>query len=362
MVYRKPLEKVGYLLDDGRAKNLAMKIHDHHELKFPLSVTRAVLFVTNKCNLNCHYCNSICHSMRKWKNPHIKHLLDSLAYSGTKHVQWTGGEASLRDDIVDLVQHSHQLNMNNSMSTNLSLEIDRYISLINAGIERFYISVDCLDSDEYDTITSTHNYLPRVLGNVHQLVNYKRHKDFHITLNITLDSDRYKSFIRDNFKELQEMLQWLIESNVDDFKFLPVHGLYSAQTELVRNTFPSFINISRQLVPPKFKMFHHRLNTLILGGHGFTAGKEHHCYQSFDDRAFDSIGSYACIIQLREGGKPLYLHDDPHEYKVLRLKNFMFSDRQYDPVCRTHCFDLYRDLNERVHYLLQAEKKEQIQL
>ncbi|MBN1154986.1 radical SAM protein [candidate division KSB1 bacterium] len=348
----RPLKNIGYLLDDSRAQNLSQKYQHLNHLDFPLSVTRAVLFVTNCCNFHCKYCNSISHPMMHWETGKILTLLDSLAASGTRHVQWTGGEASIREDIVRLVEHSAQLNINNSMSTNLSLHFQKYKSLVDAGIQRFYISLDSLDASEYDLITASHNILPVILHNIEKLVDYKYQKPFHMTLNITLDSERYSRLIQDDFSELKLFLSWLVDSNVDDFKFLPVYGLNSNPEYTNHHKFHEFIQISRQYVPAKYKMFHHRLNTILNGGHGLWDHKRKICYQSLDDRAFDSIGSYGCIIQLREGAKPIYLHDDPYEYKILSLNNFLKSDRHDDPVCRKHCFDLYKDLNDRVHYLL----------
>jgi len=357
----KPLENIGYLLDDDRAKNLLSKLIHPDKSEFPLAVTRAVLFVTNRCNFKCRYCKSLSHQMRHWATEEIIQLLDALALSGTKHVQWTGGEASLRDDIVELVRYSARHHMNNSMSTNVSLDLNKYISLVDAGLQRFYISLDTLDDHEYDQITASHTSLSSILYNIHELVRYKKQKAFHMTLNVTLDSKRYASLVQNDFLELKSILSWLVDSHVDDFKFLPVQDSNSQQCFTDHDTFSTFLQISRQIVPSEFLMFHHRLNTLMKGGHGFTVEKDHFCYQCLDDRAFDSSGSYGCVIQLREGGKPIYFHDDPYEYKILSLMRFLNSNRYSDPICRSYCFDLYKDLNDRVHYLLKRTTATDIQ-
>ena len=141
----------------------------------------------------------------------------------------------------------------------------------------------------------------------------------------------------------------------DDFKFLPT------STEPWAEIFPDPQRLARwfeiccRAVPDRFRMFHYRLGTLSSGGHGFRELRRRQCFQCLDDRAYDSRGVYSCVVRLREGCAPLYAHADPTEVKRRKLRAFLSGDRSRDRICRRLCFDLYRDLNQRVEQLLGIE-------
>ena len=74
----------------------------------------------------------------------------------------------------------------------------------------------------------------------------------------------------------------------------------------------------------------------------------HNCYLCLDDRAFDSQGAFPCIVRLREGAHRLYRHDASHADRLRALAAYLATDRAEDPICRAHCYDLYRELSQAV--------------
>ena len=328
-------DQKGYLLDDERALHLAERIV--HPYKKPvLAVSRGVIFTTPRCSLNCWYCNSKKHKMPQWQKDQLINLLENLANSGTVHIHWTGGEATTMPGLERFVKFSTTCGMNNSISTNGAAEPEIYSNLMQAGMKRFYISLDTLDTRAFDTITGSQGNCIHVMRTIKHLALMR---EIHVTVNITLDYLTGRMLMADDYAGLRRLLLWLRDSGVDDFKFLPVSkGKLNSQ----------FIDVCKGSVPQKYLMFHARLETLITsGGQGFHDSESRNCFFCMDDRTYDSIGAYPCTIHLREGGKRLYEHTMSRAKKEESLADFVSENRTNDPLCRRFCFDLYQSLNRK---------------
>lgn len=353
---------VGYLLNEKRTRDLATRL----SAAPGLGVTRAVVFLTQRCNMACRYCLSIGHEMPGWGHTTLLDLLAELGKSGTRHVQWTGGEASLHPHLAEYVIRCTESGMSSSMSTNGMASGDCYRKLVRAGMSRFYLSIDATNPRSFDHATRTRGQLPRVLETLRTLrllrdAGVRPGADpVHLTLNAVLQRRGVAELTSRGGQELRRFLTWLRSSGADDFKFLPAStqsssGLFASESER-----RLFLGVCAREVPARFAMFHQRLASLATGGHGLRADSPKCCYQAVDDRAFDSVGAYACVIQLREGGPRIYRHVDAPKTQIEKLSVFLRQDRTRDPVCRRHCFDLYRGFNERVAHLLQARRREQV--
>ncbi len=347
-----PMPGVGYLLDEGRAVALAERLQREGDLP-TLGVTRLVVFLTERCNMRCDYCLSVHHPMPRWRDDDVLRLLTTQAAAGCAHVQWTGGEASLHPRVVDLVSVSSSLGMNNSTSTNGSAPLARYRDLVAAGMTRFYVSLDTLDAARFDEMTGSRGLLPRVLDTLRLLVDLREAgRDVFVTVNTLLRADRVEALLADDGRRLRATLRWLRETGVDDFKFVPdsaEHGGAFFRDDAQRR---AFTTVCTEEVPARHGMFHHRLATIAAGGHGFPDAAHRRCHQCVDDRAYDARGAYGCVIQLREGGEPIYLHGEARDEQRRKLGAFRMTDRTADPICREHCFDLYQALNSATDELL----------
>ncbi len=347
-----PNSQVGYLFEDSRAVALVEKVRASEGL--PLHVTRAEIFLTNACNMKCEYCLSIQHPMPKWEEARLYELIQTLAQRGTRHLQWTGGEVTVVPGLKKYISWAKDAGMNNSISTNGLGGIQLYRDLVEAGVSHFSISLDSPDAEIFDQITHTKGKLPLVRATIEQLCQTNTAHTYRVVVNSVLTRATVASFMANDARSLRQFLTWCLSAGVDDFKFLP------ASTELFSTLFQSreimeqFIAICLELVPPRFKFFFYRLSMMQRGGHGLHEGGPRTCYHSLDDRAYDSVGAYPCVIQLREGGERLYLHEDADDIKRQQLTNFLREDRITDPICRNFCFDVYRALNERVSILLDS--------
>lgn len=122
------------------------------------------LSITDKCNFRCSYClpNGYQHPGRELshlKTSEIRRLLSALVQLGLWKVRLTGGEPTLRPDIVELVNVISSLKgiKRIALSTNGYRFSKIAGSLRRAGLNSVNISIDSLDAQEFSAITGHAN-------------------------------------------------------------------------------------------------------------------------------------------------------------------------------------------------------------
>ncbi|MFL6584357.1 MAG: radical SAM protein [Chthoniobacterales bacterium] len=120
---------------------------------FPIeSVTRifdrkpwvAHLYVTEQCNLDCHYCNEFDNGVPHPSTADLKRWMDKIRELGVARLGLQGGEPLKHPDIAELVRYAKSLGFYKvSMSSNaFLLTRDLLRALEEAGLDSFHISVD----------------------------------------------------------------------------------------------------------------------------------------------------------------------------------------------------------------------------
>ncbi len=92
-----------------------MKLQDKFYIGYRIIKARVLndrlpLFVgwslTNRCNLNCRYCNRPNNKVKELEISEIRLIIDQLKKLGTKFISFTGGEPLLRADIEEIIQYA----------------------------------------------------------------------------------------------------------------------------------------------------------------------------------------------------------------------------------------------------------------
>jgi MoaA/NifB/PqqE/SkfB family radical SAM enzyme len=104
----------------------------------------AHLYVTERCNLDCHYCNEYDNSVPHPPTADLKRWMDKIRGLGVARLGFQGGEPLLHPDIAELVRYAKSLGFYKlSMSSNgFLLTRDLLRDLEEAGLDSFHISVD----------------------------------------------------------------------------------------------------------------------------------------------------------------------------------------------------------------------------
>lgn len=111
------------------------------------------LSVTNFCNMNCKYC-SVRHIHKDKKDPttkECKKMIKKLADWGAFQIGLTGGEPTIRKDIVELVKYTSKKHVACNITTNgWNISQKLVDNLINAGLTQIQLSLDSHIEEEHE--------------------------------------------------------------------------------------------------------------------------------------------------------------------------------------------------------------------
>jgi MoaA/NifB/PqqE/SkfB family radical SAM enzyme len=99
--------------------------------RVPLRVTQ---YITERCNLDCHYCARHEYNGHELATNEIKSMMSLFRKAGTLFWAFNGGEALIRDDIGELVNFAKSLGMFVNISTNGTLIARKYSDIRNADL------------------------------------------------------------------------------------------------------------------------------------------------------------------------------------------------------------------------------------
>ena len=141
----------------------ACPVHDLElEILPPFSRTpqapyRMDLALTYRCNNDCAHC----YNARPRSHPEIstdawKGILDRLWQVGVPHICFTGGEATLREDLPDLIAHAEGLGQITGLLTNGRRLADAgYVQrLVAAGLDHVQITLESHDPAVHDRMVA----------------------------------------------------------------------------------------------------------------------------------------------------------------------------------------------------------------
>lgn len=177
-------------------------LQDTHGRKFPY----LRLSVTDACNFRCGYCLPNGYQKPSGCAPflnqnEIRQLVTAFANLGCQKVRLTGGEPTLRRDIVDITRMISETPgiQTVALSTNGYRLEHLATSLYEAGLKSLNISVDSLDPQRFADFTGQ-DMLPRVLDGIDRALElpFKSVKVNSVLMRGTWEEelDRFSEWIR----------------------------------------------------------------------------------------------------------------------------------------------------------------------
>lgn len=134
------------------------------ELSAPL---RMDLALTYRCQNRCVHCyNEEAGTVEELDTEGWRGVLDACLKAGIPHVVFTGGEPTLRDDLVDLVTYAEELGLVTGLNTNgRRLATEGYAGkLFEAGLDHVQITLESADSAIHNAMTGTDAYEETIAG------------------------------------------------------------------------------------------------------------------------------------------------------------------------------------------------------
>lgn len=180
--------------------------------------------ITNRCNVNCIYCHH--DGMRSSKNemtPEEIYKISQIAKRiGVRKMRLSGGEPLVRKDIVEIVSKINSVGFKDISMTTNGIFLEKYAKdLKEAGLDRVNVSLDTLNPETYEFIT-TKDYLESAKKGILKSVEVGLYP---VKINMVIMKGINEHEVKDMFKFCKEnnmvlQLIELIESeNCDDDKF-----------------------------------------------------------------------------------------------------------------------------------------------
>ncbi len=156
---KEDLSKINFQLSELLRPDGACPIHElglETSMPFsshPSAPYRMDLAITYRCNNDCAHCyNGRSRDFPELDTAHWKLILDKLWDLGVPHIVFTGGEATLREDLPELIAHAESNGQITGLNTNARrLSDEKYVQkLVEAGLDHVQITVESCDEEIHD--------------------------------------------------------------------------------------------------------------------------------------------------------------------------------------------------------------------
>ncbi len=131
-----------------------------------------MFYLTNACNLRCPHCYM--HSDYKKENEininEIIKFLSELTNFNISKVTFSGGEVCMRDDLVEIIDSTYNLNFKIKILSNGTLWNDKLIEKVASKISEIQISIDGYSEEENAKVRGKGNFY-KALDTVDKFVN-----------------------------------------------------------------------------------------------------------------------------------------------------------------------------------------------
>lgn len=131
--------------------------------------------VTSECNQRCIHCYADSYPMQDngLSCEKIKHVLDEAALLGCKAIQFTGGECTLREDLLELIMHARSRDFNFiEIFTNGTLLNESFIKVLAAENIHVAISLHSFRAKTHDYITNHPGGFDKTIRGLELLLAY----------------------------------------------------------------------------------------------------------------------------------------------------------------------------------------------
>ncbi len=171
----------------------------------PSAPYRMDLAVTYRCNNDCAHC----YNARERNFPELTTeqwftILDQLWALGVPHIVFTGGEATLRSDLPQLIRHAEANGQITGLNTNARrLSDERYVqALVEAGLDHVQITVESCDEQIHDQMMRAKGAFRQTIAGLKNVLN----ASLYVMTNTTM--------LRTNLHTIPDTLDFLADLGV----------------------------------------------------------------------------------------------------------------------------------------------------
>jgi radical SAM protein with 4Fe4S-binding SPASM domain len=171
----------------------------------PSAPYRMDLAITYRCNNDCAHCyNARERNFPELHTENWKHILDQLWALGVPHIVFTGGEATLRNDLPELIAHAESNGQITGLNTNARRLADaKYVQkLVDAGLDHVQITVESSDEQIHDQMMRAKGAFKQTIQGLKNVLDTR----LYVMTNTTM--------LRTNVHKIPDTLDFLAELGV----------------------------------------------------------------------------------------------------------------------------------------------------
>jgi radical SAM protein with 4Fe4S-binding SPASM domain len=178
------------------------------DLGFSILPILSEVALTYRCNLRCTFCYAGCNctanpakAETEMTTAEVKGVLRRIRHEAqVPSVSFTGGEATIRPDLPDLVAYAHEIGLRVNLITNgTRITTELACRLADAGLASAQVSIEGVTAQTHDALTQ----IPGSFAKTVAAVGHLRHAGVHVHTHSTI--------CRDNLDECLEMPQFVKE-------------------------------------------------------------------------------------------------------------------------------------------------------
>ena len=215
--------------------------------KYNRKIDYVRLSVTDKCNFRCNYCitedTKFMNDSELLSLSEIEKLIKVLKDLNFKSIRLTGGEPTLRPDIIDIAKIIQKFYSEFSITTNGSLMYILVKNLKKYGLKNVNFSLDSLNRETFKSITKRDD-----LNNVIKGLE----KSLELGLNVKLNTVMQKR----NFNEVFDLMEFAAKYDlpIRFIELMPIGNNYNEDDFISEDTLKSKISEKYSLIPYNKKL------------------------------------------------------------------------------------------------------------
>lgn len=130
------------------------------------------IYLTNRCNQRCHHCYMYAGEMleQELSTEEVQAILRKFAQYDGQVVTFTGGEATLRPDFVDILTVAKKAGLKVCVLSNGLLWTQEFVEAVKALVDEVQVSIDGFDKESYLRVRAADAF-DKALAAVDRLVN-----------------------------------------------------------------------------------------------------------------------------------------------------------------------------------------------
>lgn len=206
--YRETLEKIDLLVNRADVCPLTyFGIEPIAPFQTPVSAPyRMDLALTYRCNIDCAHCYNQRRESAELGTDEWRRIIRTLWEHGVPHVDFTGGEPTLRDDLADLVTFAEDLGAITGLLTNGVRLADRgFVRRLQlAGLDYAQVTLESARAEVHDRMVGAEAFARTVQG-----IRNLAEAGIHVLTNTTIT--------RSNREGIEEIVPFLKELGTNTF-------------------------------------------------------------------------------------------------------------------------------------------------